>query len=158
MRNLRDIWRRLCKRAALSVGALFGNLEGVCLQGLRREKETAYLVSFSWTQRTLKVEPGGHLELKQGTGLLWVDIRLWGTLDSIVIPRCFGTVRARTQILINLYNGPYNAPSPALCKKQKIRTIHRVRQIVWKNKYPYSALRPVLKSYFSYHFFSTGKA
>jgi len=48
-----------CKRAAVSIGALLGNLEGVGSLGLLREKENAYLGSFSWTQRTLK----SHLEL-----------------------------------------------------------------------------------------------
>jgi len=35
-----------CKRAALSIGALLGNLEGVCSLGLLREKDNAYLDSF----------------------------------------------------------------------------------------------------------------
>jgi hypothetical protein len=36
-----------CKRAALSIGALLGNLEGVgSYLGLLREKENAYLGSF----------------------------------------------------------------------------------------------------------------
>jgi hypothetical protein len=61
---------RFCKVApALSIRALLGNLEGVRLLGLLKEKESAYLGSFSWTQRILKVKSGGHLELKQGTGL-----------------------------------------------------------------------------------------
>jgi len=51
------------KRAALSLGALLGNLEGVCLLGRLREKENSYLGSFSWTQKTLKVTSGGLLEL-----------------------------------------------------------------------------------------------
>ena len=51
------------KRSAFSTEALFGNLEGVCLLGLLREKENAYLGPFSWTQRTLEVTFGGHLEL-----------------------------------------------------------------------------------------------
>jgi hypothetical protein len=36
-----------CKRAALSIGVLMGNVEGVCLLGLMRDKENAYLGSFS---------------------------------------------------------------------------------------------------------------
>jgi len=44
-----------------------GKLEGVHLLGLLREKENAYLGSFSWTQRKLKVKAGskeqGSLEL-----------------------------------------------------------------------------------------------
>jgi len=47
-----------CDRAALSIGALFGNLKGVHLLGLLREKEKAYLGAFSWTQRTLKLSLG----------------------------------------------------------------------------------------------------
>ena len=46
------------KRAALSIGALLGNLEGVCLLGLLREKENSYLGSFFCTQRTLKLRLG----------------------------------------------------------------------------------------------------
>jgi len=38
--------KRPCKQAFLSVGALLGNLEGVCLLGLLREKENAYLGFF----------------------------------------------------------------------------------------------------------------
>jgi hypothetical protein len=52
-----------CKRAALSIRALLGNLEGVRLLGLLREKENAYLGSFSGTQRKLKVKAGSHPEL-----------------------------------------------------------------------------------------------
>jgi len=52
-----------CKLAALSIGALLGNLEGVRLLEILREKENAYLVSISWTQRTLKVKSGCRLEL-----------------------------------------------------------------------------------------------
>ena len=29
----------------------------------KREKENVYFGSFSWTQRTLKIKSGGHLEL-----------------------------------------------------------------------------------------------
>jgi hypothetical protein len=59
----RYVKKRSCKRAAVSIGALLGKLEGVHLLGLLREKENAYLGSFSWTQRTLNVKSGGHLEL-----------------------------------------------------------------------------------------------
>ena len=52
-----------CNRGALSIGALFGNLKGVRLLGLLREKDNAYLGAFSWTQTTLKLSLGGHLEL-----------------------------------------------------------------------------------------------
>ena len=46
MRNLRDMSKRPCKGAALSILALSGNLEEVRLLGLWREKEYAYLGSF----------------------------------------------------------------------------------------------------------------
>jgi hypothetical protein len=49
MRNLRDMQNRLCKREALSIGALLGNLKGVLILDSLREKEHAYLGSFSWT-------------------------------------------------------------------------------------------------------------
>ena len=62
MRNL-ICKKKPSKRAALSIGAPMANLEGVRLLRLLRESENAYLVSFSWTQRTLKVKSGGHLEL-----------------------------------------------------------------------------------------------
>jgi hypothetical protein len=64
IRNLRDLFKkRSCKWAALSTGALLEKLEGVRLLGLLREKENADLGAFSWTQRTLKVKSGCHLEL-----------------------------------------------------------------------------------------------
>jgi hypothetical protein len=59
----REIFLYFCKREALSIGALLGNLEGVHLLRLLREKENAYLGSFSWIQKTLKVKSGGHWEL-----------------------------------------------------------------------------------------------
>jgi hypothetical protein len=47
MRNLRDVKKKKsCKWAALSIGALLGNLERVHLLGRLREKENAYLGSF----------------------------------------------------------------------------------------------------------------
>jgi len=59
----REKFLHFCKWAALSIVVLLGNLEGVRLLGLLREKENAYLGSFSWIQRTLKVKSGGHVEL-----------------------------------------------------------------------------------------------
>jgi hypothetical protein len=50
--------KRSCKRATR--GALLVNLEGVRSVGLLKKKN---LGSFSWSQRTLKVNSGGHLEL-----------------------------------------------------------------------------------------------
>jgi len=40
-----------------------GEPGGVRLLRLLRDKENAYLGSFSWTQRTLKFTSGGHLEI-----------------------------------------------------------------------------------------------
>jgi hypothetical protein len=51
------------KRAALSIGALLGNLEEVRLLGLLREKGSISGFTFSWNQRTLKVKSASHLEL-----------------------------------------------------------------------------------------------
>jgi hypothetical protein len=45
MRNLRGVKKRPCKWAALSTGALLGNVEGVRLLALLRKKENAYLGS-----------------------------------------------------------------------------------------------------------------
>jgi hypothetical protein len=47
------MYKRPCKWAALFIGACWGKLEGVCLLGLLREKENAYLGSFSLIKRTL---------------------------------------------------------------------------------------------------------
>jgi hypothetical protein len=33
---------------------------------------------------------------RKGTGLSWVDIRLWGTKSPSIRPRCIGTVGTRT--------------------------------------------------------------
>lgn len=58
-------------------------------------------IPFSWTQGTLKVKTGDHLELQQGTGLHWACNRLWGTKGPSIRPRCIRAIGARTQILIN---------------------------------------------------------
>ena len=64
MRNLRDKLKKRPVNGQLSqLGALLGKLEGVHLLRFLTEKENAYLGSVSWTQRTLKVKSGGHLEL-----------------------------------------------------------------------------------------------
>jgi hypothetical protein len=55
MRNFEIyVKKRPCKRAALSIGALLGNLEGVRLLGLLREKENAYLGSFVLDREDIK--------------------------------------------------------------------------------------------------------
>jgi hypothetical protein len=84
--------KKACKRAAVSIGALLGNLKGVRLLGLLTEKGNYIWVPFSWIQRTLVLSLGGHMELYQGTELSWTDIKLWGTKDLFIRPRCFGTV------------------------------------------------------------------
>jgi len=63
MRNLRDMQKRPCKRAALSIGALMGNLEGAFYWDFWEKKRMLICVPFPWTQRTLKVKSEGHLEL-----------------------------------------------------------------------------------------------
>ena len=68
-KNLRDVFKMPCKRAALSTGVPLGNLVGIRLLASLRETENAYLSTFSWTQKTLKVKSVAHLEFEQGTGL-----------------------------------------------------------------------------------------
>jgi len=58
-----------CKQASLSVGALLGNLEGVRLLGLLREKKSISEF-FSWTRRPLRFQvwgPSGTLVKEQGS-------------------------------------------------------------------------------------------
>jgi hypothetical protein len=43
----------------------------------------------------------------KGTWLTWTGIRLWGTKGTLLRPRCIGTVRARTQLLISQTNNQY---------------------------------------------------
>jgi hypothetical protein len=58
--------------------------------------------------------PRGHWKLSlgtiwnfsKGTGLRWADISLWGTKGPFIRPRCVGTERARTQMLINQFALP----------------------------------------------------
>jgi hypothetical protein len=76
------MYKRPLKGAALSIGVLLGNLEGVRLLGLLREKEYAYLCSFSWTKAPLS----------------WYQIM--GHRGPFIRPRCIETGRARTQMLI----------------------------------------------------------
>jgi hypothetical protein len=61
--------KRPGKWADLSIGVRVWGMVGVSLLGLLREKENAYLCSFSWNQKTLKVKSEVHLELWQETRL-----------------------------------------------------------------------------------------
>jgi hypothetical protein len=93
--------KRPCNQATLSIGACWGTWRGFVYWDVWQKKRMHIWAPLSWTQRTLKVKPGGHLELKQGTRIPWADIRVWGTKGSFIRPRWIGTIRARTQMLIN---------------------------------------------------------
>ena len=63
-----------CKRASLSIEALLGNLEGVRLLGLLREK---YIwVPFLDPEAIKILGLGAIRNFSKGTGLSWVAIRL----------------------------------------------------------------------------------
>jgi len=51
-----------CRRVSLSIGALLGYLEGVCLPGLLREKKKYIWVPFL-DPEAIKILSPGHLEL-----------------------------------------------------------------------------------------------
>jgi hypothetical protein len=84
-----------CKRASLPIGALLGKLEGVRLLGLLREK---YIwVPFFDPEVIEILRLGAMWNYSKGTGLSWIDIRLWGTKGPSIRPRCIGSVGSRTQ-------------------------------------------------------------
>jgi hypothetical protein len=62
------------------MGGLLGKLEEARLLGLLREKENAYLGSFSWTQRTLNLSLGAiwNFSKQQGTTELISNYRVQG--------------------------------------------------------------------------------
>jgi hypothetical protein len=65
MRNLKYTYKRTfsCKQAALSIGALLGNLKGFLYRDFERKKKIYICVLSSWIQRILKFMSGGHLVL-----------------------------------------------------------------------------------------------
>jgi hypothetical protein len=63
VRSLSDMLKGPCTRAAVSIGALLGNLEGFVYWDIWWKKGRYIWVPFSWTQRNFKVKPGCHLEL-----------------------------------------------------------------------------------------------
>ena len=52
-----EICKTPCRRASLFIGALLGNLEGVCLPGLLRDKKSISGFLFG---------PGGNCDFKSG--------------------------------------------------------------------------------------------
>jgi hypothetical protein len=70
---LRDMYRRPCKRAALFIRTLLGNLKGVRLLGLLRDRENAYLGSF--------LGPRGHWKLRMGA--IWNFSKEQGSTELI---------------------------------------------------------------------------
>jgi hypothetical protein len=90
-----EIFKITCKRASLFLCALLGTLKWVCLPGLLREK--CIWVPFLDLEAIKILSLEAIWNFSKGTGLFWVDIRLWDTNGPSIRPRCIRTVRARTQ-------------------------------------------------------------
>ena len=67
MRFLRDM-QRPCKWVYLSIGALLGNLEGVCLLGFLRNKNKYIWVPFLDPEDIQILNPGAIWNFSKGTG------------------------------------------------------------------------------------------
>jgi hypothetical protein len=80
-----------CKQVSLSIGALLGNWEEVCLLELLSRKGNYILFPFVDSE-DIKILSLGAIWVK-GQGCTEL-ITLWGTKDLSIRPRCFGTVRA----------------------------------------------------------------
>ena len=93
--------KRPCKRAALSMGALLGHLEGVVYWDFRQRKGMHISVPLPWTQKTLKVTFGSHLELQQGKGSTELITDYGAQRAPYITFRCIGTVRDLPQMLIS---------------------------------------------------------
>jgi hypothetical protein len=57
---------------------------------------------FSWTQRMLSLKSGDHLELEQRNRAPLTWYQIMGHKVPVLRPRCFGTARTRTQLLIEI--------------------------------------------------------
>jgi hypothetical protein len=68
MRFLRDM-QMPCKRISLSIGALLGNLEGVCLPGFLKKKKKYIWVPFLDPEDTKILSLGAICNFIKGTGL-----------------------------------------------------------------------------------------
>ena len=85
-----EICKMPCKWASLSIGPLLGNLKGILLPGLLREK---YIwVPFLVPGAIKILSLGAIWNFTKGTGLSWIDIRLRGTKGLSIRPRCIGTI------------------------------------------------------------------
>ena len=84
-----------CKQVSLSIGALLGHLDGVCLPELMTEKKKYIWVPFLYPEDIKFWILGTILKTSKGTGLSWVDVTLWGTKCLPVRPRCIGSIRAQ---------------------------------------------------------------
>ena len=83
-----------CRRASLVIGAHWGTWRGfVCRDFWETNK--VYLGSFLDQEAMKILSLGAIWNFSKGTGLSWVDIRLWGKKGPSIM--CIGTVRARTQ-------------------------------------------------------------
>jgi len=70
----------------------------------------------------------------KGTWLTWTGISLWGTKGPLLRPRCFGTVRARTQPLIN--QSVWGRSHKLQALYFMARTLQNIRQYCfWENYY-----------------------
>jgi hypothetical protein len=76
---------------------LVGEPGGGSFAGTFERKEKYIWVPFLDPEAIKILSLGAIWNFSKGTGLYWVDIRLWGIEGPSIRPRCVGIVRARTQ-------------------------------------------------------------
>jgi hypothetical protein len=81
-----------CKWESLSTWTLLGNLDGVRLPGLMREKKKYIWVPFLEPGSIKILSMGAICNVSKGTGR---NIRLWVTNGLSIRPRCIGSKKAR---------------------------------------------------------------
>jgi len=82
----------------------------------------------------------------KGTWLTWTDISLWSTKGLLLRPMCIGTVRARTQLLIN--QSIWGTSHKLQAVHFMSRTLQNIRQYCcfWENYYFRIELKVVFTS------------
>jgi len=96
-RGFWQICKMPCKWALPLHRGPVGEPGGGSFAGTFERSEKYTWVPFLDTEAIKILSLGAIWNLSKGTGLCWVDIRLWSTKSPSIRPRCIGTMRARTK-------------------------------------------------------------
>ena len=124
-RHIKRDLKMPCKPVSFSVWAPLGNLEGFACWDFW-VKRIVLLGSFLDTEDIKILNLKAVWVFGKGTGLSWVDIRLWGTKGLSIKSRCIRNARSQTQFIsvnLPLWQNQTTTLKDAVYRDQYVATV-----------------------------------